>query len=98
MCARARVAELQASVDRLLAEKLQLEQQVEELTKELRQLRDQVAGPGARARAHASLDVIQPIVTLPLSYLSARPGGRGEGGPAEEHEQAEQEHEQNQTR
>lgn len=96
MCACARVAELQASVDRLLAEKLQLEQQVEELTKELRQLQDQVAGPGARA--HASLDVIQPIVTLPLSYLSARPGGRGEGGPAEEHEQAEQEHEQNQTR
>lgn len=55
--------------------------------------------PGGRsARAHARLDANQCTVTLPLSYLPACPGGRGERGPAEEHEQAEQEHEQNQTR
>ncbi len=36
------VSELQTSVDALLAEKLQLEQQVEDLTKETVQLREQV--------------------------------------------------------
>lgn len=64
---------------------------------------DQRAEPSARpggrsARAHARLDVIQRTVTSSLSYLPVCPGGRGERGPAEEHEQAEQEHEQNQTR
>lgn len=39
-------------MDRLLAEKLQLEQQVEELTRELGWLRDRVGGSGARARVH----------------------------------------------
>lgn len=95
------MSELQASVDRLLAEKLQLEQRVDELTKELGQLRDQVGwgvgGLGGGTPAH--LDLVQHVVTLPLSpHLSARPGGRRERGPAEEHEQAEQEHEQNQAR
>uniref|UniRef100_A0A8C9ZA98 Shootin-1-like n=1 Tax=Sander lucioperca TaxID=283035 RepID=A0A8C9ZA98_SANLU len=40
---QAKIAELQASVDGLLAEKLQLEQQVEDLTKEQVQLREQLA-------------------------------------------------------
>lgn len=44
VCEHGRVSELQASLDRLLAEKLQLQQQVEELTKELSHLRDQVGG------------------------------------------------------
>lgn len=44
VCEHARVPELQASVDCLLAEKLQLQQQVEELTKDLSHLRDQVGG------------------------------------------------------
>lgn len=91
-CKRACVSELQASVDSLLAEKLHLQRQVEELTKELSHLRDQVGG------LHVHMHVIQRIVTLPLSYLPACPGGRGERGPAEELKQAEQELEQNQTR
>ncbi|XP_035531661.1 shootin-1 [Morone saxatilis] len=40
---QAKIAELQTSVDGLLAEKLQLEQQVEDLTKEQVQLREQLA-------------------------------------------------------
>lgn len=77
------VSELQASVDRLLAEKLHLQRQVEELTKELSHLRDQVGGLHVHS-AHARLDVIQRIATFPLFYPPACPGGRGEGGPAEE--------------
>lgn len=53
--------------------------------------------PGGQP-ARARLDVIQCVVASPLFYLPACPGGRGERGPAEEPEQAEQKHEQNQTR
>lgn len=69
----ARLSDLQASVDRLLAEKLQLQQQVEELTKELSHLRDQVGSLHVHMRVWMMCIVQCDLTAVIPASLSWRP-------------------------
>lgn len=82
------VSELQASVDGLLTEKLLLEQQVEDQTKELDQLREQV-----QRCADVCVCVPTGYVTYHRLFATASCGGWRERGLNEETDQTQQDHE-----